>query len=688
MKKIKRVSKKAVKKASFIKKEWPIFLIFGLFFLAFFAVYPSAEKLAYNLAIKAAAAKSELVKSSLQRESLEVLSQAKEIVAEGSVSSLIKNDDSSNLSVLLDSEARARGLTFLAAVDKNGVNLASIPVSSNRGDYVFQTTAWGRAAAKGEEKAMIGVGNIFPLMVVGAEPIMKNSVVQGAVFAGYLINNDYAAKIKKQFLLNGDQIIFYSKEDGVLGDSFSNQLTKNLLSAYFNVGSDWVQKGQFGDIVQIEGENYYVANYVFPDPENIAGGPGGALIFLPFSPAYWNIISSAGIFLLFLFIIFLVHLKTQRSEYRWYILLIIIALSLIIFGGTFYYSNLEEVKQVTVIKKIPFTIYNSIIKFEPDNDVIDESAEQNVAIKVTTGGEAINAVTVTVNYDPAKVVVADIITANSFCSHSLFIKKEIDNKNGVVTIACGLPNPGFTGEEGTVAELLVQPIQTGDFNLKFGQDTQVLANDGLGTDVLRQSTDASYRVANFLSLEKQSTSTPPAVPPFSSTQPNSNRWYNSRAVSFSWRPLAGDNYFYLLDKNPKSIPQGELSTTQNEVNLSVKEDGVYYFHVLAEKNGILGPVSNYRIMIDSTPPLAPLILASKTKVNVGEVVRFQFAGIDKLSGLQKGYYVKIDNSILFPSLPQLDIPFLEAGKHYLTLRVFDKAGNFTDSTLEIDVGIN
>ena len=669
------------------KKEWPIFFIFGLVFLLFFIAYPIADNFAYELAMKSADIKSSLVQQSIQDESNQALGAAKNIVAEGNISSLIKNNDTAYLPVLLDQEAARRNLTFLAAVNKDGINLASIPISSNHGDYVFQTTAWGRAAARGAEMATIGEGNIFPLMVVGSDPIKESGEVQGAVFAGYLVNDDYATAFKNKYLHDGFQVLFYSKDEGILGDSFSNILTRNYLSSYFNVGSDWIQKGAHDKILQIDGENYFVGNYFFPNPENIDGGPGGVLILLPFSPVNWDILTSSGLFILFVIITCLIHFHFHQRDHHRQILAIITFLGLLIFAGTLYYSHWNNARQVAVVKKAPGTIYNSIIKFEPDNDVIDLTTEQHIAVKVATGGEAINVVKAVINFDPAKVLVTDIVTTNSFCLPGLFAEKKIDNQMGVVTITCGLPTPGFTGEEGTVAELLVQPLATGEFNLNFATDTQVIANDGLGTNVLRQSYSAQFRVADLLTSVAP-TSTAPSVAPFSSTQPNSRRWYNSRAINMSWQNYSGYQYYYLLDQNPDSVPAGEFATKANEVNLSVKGDGIYYFHILAVKDGAVGPVSHYKIMIDSTPPPPPLILASATNVEVGDVVRLNFAGMDGLSGLQKGFYVKIDNSVLFPSLPELDIPFLEPGRHYLTLRVFDNAGNFSDATLEIDVGIN
>jgi hypothetical protein len=100
----------------------------------------------------------------------------------------------------------------------------------------------------------------------------------------------------------------------------------------------------------------------------------------------------------------------------------------------------------------------------------------------------------------------------------------------------------------------------------------------------------------------------------------------------------------------------------------------------------VGPVAHLKIMIDTTPPSPPVIKSSATGVKAGEIVRFELSDIgDNLSGLQKNFYVSFDNGIWLPSLPQLNIPFMDAGKHKIAVRIFDNAGNFSDSSTEITV---
>lgn len=103
---------------------------------------------------------------------------------------------------------------------------------------------------------------------------------------------------------------------------------------------------------------------------------------------------------------------------------------------------------------------------------------------VMSTNQAINAVGIKITYDPELIQVNNLNFDKSFCQ--LFIVQKIDNENGLIEIACGLPNPGIMGPA-VVGEFdySVRAATTAAF--AFVQGTQVLANDGLGTDVLISS---------------------------------------------------------------------------------------------------------------------------------------------------------------------------------------------------------
>jgi hypothetical protein len=70
---------------------------------------------------------------------------------------------------------------------------------------------------------------------------------------------------------------------------------------------------------------------------------------------------------------------------------------------------------------------------------------------------------------------------------------------------------------------------------------------------------------------------------------------------------------------------------------------------------------------------------------VGEIVRLLIQGVDGESGLSSNYYVSIDNGVLLPVGGTVFIPFTSSGTKEITVRIFDKAGNYVDKTKTIKV---
>jgi len=95
----------------------------------------------------------------------------------------------------------------------------------------------------------------------------------------------------------------------------------------------------------------------------------------------------------------------------------------------------------------------------------------------------INAAQTDLTFDPKIIQAIDISTEESFAE--IFLQKEIDNENGLVIISGGLPNPGFSGENCKFATVLFMPLKEGETTLQFSNTSMVLANDGRGTNILK-----------------------------------------------------------------------------------------------------------------------------------------------------------------------------------------------------------
>lgn len=180
-------------------------------------------------------------------------------------------------------------------------------------------------------------------------------------------------------------------------------------------------------------------------------------------------------------------------------------------------------------------------------------------IKVSNVETQINAVQVDLKYDPEMLEVIDISTRDSFAS--IFVNKEIDNSIGFARISGGLPNPGIRpSESGTVfGSVYLEGKSPGVTNVEFLPSSMVLANDGRGTNVLRELSSVSYFIVpdEVTSEEKQA---------------------QKAKLSADVLGTYDDDQILLFDENEKSgtelsLQKGE-SVLGSQVDLNEKGDNI------------------------------------------------------------------------------------------------------------------
>jgi hypothetical protein len=104
-------------------------------------------------------------------------------------------------------------------------------------------------------------------------------------------------------------------------------------------------------------------------------------------------------------------------------------------------------------------------------------------IEVENVRQPINAVQVDLSYDPSLLEVLDVSTTGSFAD--IFLDKEIDNKVGRIKFSGGCPNPGFSENRGLFATVIFHARQAGPAEVKFLPSSQIILDDGKGTNVLK-----------------------------------------------------------------------------------------------------------------------------------------------------------------------------------------------------------
>jgi hypothetical protein len=604
------------------------------------------------------------VSQGLNTEELSLLWQSRRLEASPTIFGYIQSHNIIQLLAALNEEIKNTGLGGILVVDQNGLVLTRSSDVSKAGDYIYDTTVWGQRLAEGKSVHSIIVGRSWPLDMIASQPLVENGKVLQSIVPEHLLNDDYAARFKTQYLGQGEQITFLSQQEGVLGDSFADQQSKKLIADYFNVGEiqTWTNANKE---TKIGGRDFLIQQVNLPSLE---GPIGQALIFVPTDHTTPSIlvVVTLGI----LAFLYLRRLRPKKPNWK-----LGIALAVVMLAG-FVVNKWALDIAPRVLKPAPYIIYNSTLELNPSFAVFNDLSEQTFAIQLYTGGEAINAAQAILNYDPTMIQVEDILTVHSFCSPDLFVEKKIDNKKGQVSIVCGLPNPGFQERMGVVAELLVKMLKVGQFDLNFGNDTQVLANDGLGTNVLRLTTGGHY----FISEPSHN------VRVFSSSHPNSNRWYQNKDIEVSWSSNQLKQYAYSLSQSPDDIPSQNTATAKTKASFHVDKEGIYYFHLLPFSQEKAEKVINYQIKIDTTPPTAPVIKISNMTPTVGEIVRFQFSSADKTGGLIQTFYLKLDDSTLWPIGTTFATAFNQTGRHTITVRIYDKADNFSESAITLNVG--
>lgn len=119
-----------------------------------------------------------------------------------------------------------------------------------------------------------------------------------------------------------------------------------------------------------------------------------------------------------------------------------------------------------------------------DVDVIIDSQKQNV-----------NAVGLYLHYNPEHLQLIDFDTSESFCQ--FYPEKKFDNTLGTLSLSCGSPHPGFSGQN-KVIKLTFMPRLVTTTVLSTDPKSRILLSNGKGTNILTEHPQHDIRVLNNL----------------------------------------------------------------------------------------------------------------------------------------------------------------------------------------------
>ncbi len=319
-----------------------------------------------------------------------------------------------------------------------------------------------------------------------------------------------------------------------------------------------------------------------------------------------------------------------------------------------------------------------------------------VSINVASVEQAMNAASGTLSFSADKLEVVSISKTGSIVS--LWVEDpRFDNSLGEINFEGIVLNPGFAGPTGTVLVVNFRAKTPGAVDLRF-RSGSVLANDGQGTNILTGLASATFNLLVNAVVPPVLVELAPDIGPLpaapkinSATHPDPDSWYRETEARFAWEVPAGVTAVRLLiGRLPQASPTVHYSPPITNKTISQLEDGVWYFHAQYRNAAGWGPVTHRRLRIDSTPPSDLTIKPEDESTARLPIARLAFQAADNQngSGLDR-LEVFLDNDLSRPQVLTLtseetvfETPPLTDGAHTVLARVYDRAGNYLERSLD------
>ena len=337
--------------------------------------------------------------------------------------------------------------------------------------------------------------------------------------------------------------------------------------------------------------------------------------------------------------------------------------------------------QQTVYLDVSELIPKTELSFSPRTASFIENSTFDIPILVNTKGANINGIEVRISYDQDKL---EIVKPSSGLSIiGVWVEPpSYDNARGTASYV-GVITNGLTTSAGLVGTITFRAKSTGKAIISISPNSKVLLNDGQGTEA-----PVDWGRAEYTILPKA----PEGVNVFSETHPFQSEWYNNNSPIVSWDRDSGISGFsYILDNKPFTIPENTINTNETTKSFENLDDGLWYFHIKANKSGVWGTTGHFLMRIDTAPPaeFKPKVDYLVAALILNERALVSFFTTDNLSGIdhyEVGVIDKSQPATVSPVFVQTESPFqvpLTSGNLNVVVRAFDKAGNVRDTSVSL-----
>lgn len=321
----------------------------------------------------------------------------------------------------------------------------------------------------------------------------------------------------------------------------------------------------------------------------------------------------------------------------------------------------------------------------------------SVSVYVSSVDQAMNAVSGVITFPADKLQILSLSKAGTIINFWVQ-EPSFSNSNGTINFEGIVLNPGFQGGNGKIITVTFKVKTVGTASLSF-TSSSVLANDGLGTNILTNLSNASYILENSTQIPvapkaetpSEIIGTPNAPAIISFTHPDPNKWYQETTAKFSWQignDIISDSVD--IDKNPRTIPQTVFKPPITSKEITNLSDGVWYLHVQLKNFSGWGDIAHFRFQIDTTPPEPFNIQIDNNNDPTNPQPILKFKTNDNLSGIDH-YEIKIGEAQNFKVDKEeiindaYKIPITPPGKYTVIIRAFDQAGNYSLAMQDLEI---
>lgn len=359
-------------------------------------------------------------------------------------------------------------------------------------------------------------------------------------------------------------------------------------------------------------------------------------------------------------------------------------------------------KKITFIS-VSFLLAYLVVPFSADAATLKFSSGQGYAVGQTfpvsvfvstAGGESINAVSANISFNPDQLKIVSISKASSvinvWASEPTF-----SNQSGSADFEGIVLNPGYIGQNGSVATINFKAISSGMTTVSFGQ-ASVLADDGAGTNVLTSAAPESIYIGagsppTNASTDAAAAGAPVAPSVTSTTNPDSARWYSSPNPSFAWA-LPSDVTAVRLqyDEAPISSPTTLYKPAISNKTFTGVSDGTHYLHIQFKNDAGWGAVTHFKFQVDTTAP-NPFKVAVDASTKPNSRTALDFYTTDDTSGVDHydlkvgdGDFITIGADKVSASTPYM-LASQDPGIKTVVVNAYDKAGNVSTAAAQINI---